>query len=140
MSPLGAQCEVSFVVNGEARSVLAYPMERLLDLLRRQLGLTGAKEGCGEGECGSCAILLDGALVNSCLIPVLQAQGSKIVTIEGLAQGSQLHALQRTFLDCGGASEGVQFFFAALSGGLTLLRNETSLFFSLSGAELVDLG
>ena len=59
MSPLGAQCEVSFVVNGEARSVLAYPMERLLDSLRRQLGLTGAKEGCGEGECGSCAVLLD---------------------------------------------------------------------------------
>ena len=107
MSPLGAQCEVSFVVNGEARSVLAYPMERLLDSLRRQLGLTGAKEGCGEGECGSCAVLLDGALVNSCLIPVLQAQGSKIVTIEGLAQGSQLHALQRTFLDCGGAQCGI---------------------------------
>ena len=107
MSPLGAQCEVSFVVNGEARSVLAYPMERLLDLLRRQLGLTGAKEGCGEGGCGSCAVLLDGALVNSCLIPVLQAQGSKIVTIEGLAQGSQLHALQQTFLDCGGAQCGI---------------------------------
>ena len=78
------------MVNGEAKKVRAYPMERLLDVLRRQLGLTGVKEGCGEGECGSCSVLMDGVLVNSCLVPVLQADGTSIVTIEGLAMGSQL--------------------------------------------------
>jgi carbon-monoxide dehydrogenase small subunit len=82
-------------------------MERLLDVLRHQLGLTGAKEGCGEGECGSCAVLLNGELVVSCLIPVLQAQGADIVTIEGLVCIDQLHALQQAFLDCGGAQCGI---------------------------------
>jgi aerobic carbon-monoxide dehydrogenase small subunit len=102
-----AKCEVAFTVNGERRAVGAYPMERLLDVLRNQLGLTGVKEGCGEGECGSCAVLMDGALVNSCLIPVLQAQGSTITTIEGLAKGETLHALQESFLECGGAQCGI---------------------------------
>ena len=101
------QCEISLTVNGEATTVRAYPMERLLDTLRHRLGLTGAKEGCGEGECGSCSVLMDGVLVNSCLVPVLQAQGAQIVTIEGIAKGSQLHALQQAFLECGGAQCGI---------------------------------
>src|SRR6202795_3228515 len=102
-----AQCEVSFTVNGELRTVRGYPMERLLDTLRHQLGLTGAKEGCGEGECGSCSVLLNGALVNSCLVPVLQAKDADIVTIEGLAAGAQLDGLQEAFLQCGGAQCGI---------------------------------
>jgi len=107
MNTSPVQCEISLTVNGEARTVRAYPMERLLDTLRHRLGLTGAKEGCGEGECGSCSVLMDGVLVNSCLVPVLQAQGTQIVTIEGIAKGSQLHALQQAFLECGGAQCGI---------------------------------
>ena len=99
--------EIQFTVNGEARSVRAYPMERLLDVLRHQLGLTGTKEGCGEGECGSCSVLMDGELVNSCLVPVLQVEGANVVTIEGLAQGAELHALQQAFLEWGGAQCGI---------------------------------
>jgi aerobic carbon-monoxide dehydrogenase small subunit len=102
-----AQCEISFEVNGELRTVRTYPMTRLLDALRQQLGVTGPKEGCGEGECGSCSVLLDGVLVNSCLVPVLHAQGTKIMTIEGLAQQSEMHSLQQAFLDCGGAQCGI---------------------------------
>ena len=102
-----AECEVSLTVNGELKTVRGHPMERLLDVLRHQLGLTGAKEGCGEGECGSCSVLMDGALVNSCLIPVLQAQGANIVTIEGVAAGEQLNQIQEAFLQCGGAQCGI---------------------------------
>jgi carbon-monoxide dehydrogenase small subunit len=102
-----AKCEIAFTVNGQLTTVKAYAMERLLDVLRHELGLTGTKEGCGEGECGSCSVLMDGLLVNSCLIPVLQARGSNIFTIEGLASDGRLGVLQQTFLECGGAQCGI---------------------------------
>jgi carbon-monoxide dehydrogenase small subunit len=102
-----AKCEISFTVNEKLETVQVYAMERLLDVLRHELGLTGAKEGCGEGECGSCSILLDGVLVNSCLIPALQVNGARIITIEGLAADGRLQILQQAFLDCGGAQCGI---------------------------------
>ncbi|HTG30374.1 MAG TPA: (2Fe-2S)-binding protein [Methylomirabilota bacterium] len=99
--------DITLIVNGKSVTVRAFPMERLLDVLRVQVGLTGTKEGCGEGECGSCSVLLNGVLVNSCLIPVLQASSAHITTIEGLATDKHLHALQQAFLDCGGAQCGI---------------------------------
>jgi carbon-monoxide dehydrogenase small subunit len=101
------KCDVKFTVNHELRTVWVFPMARLLDVLRDELGLSGAKEGCGEGECGSCAVLMDGVLVNSCLVPVLQASDASIATIEGLAKDGQLHPVQQAFLDCGGAQCGM---------------------------------
>jgi carbon-monoxide dehydrogenase small subunit len=98
---------IDFTVNGEARQVRVPPMKRLLDVLREDLRLTGTKEGCGEGECGSCSVRMNGELVNSCLVPVLQAQGASVETVEGLATNGELHPLQRAFLHCGGAQCGI---------------------------------
>jgi aerobic carbon-monoxide dehydrogenase small subunit len=98
---------IDFAVNGERRLVRAPAMKRLLDVLREDLRLTGTKEGCGEGECGSCSVRMNGELVNSCLVPVLQAKGTEIETVEGLARNGELHPLQKAFIECGGAQCGI---------------------------------
>src|SRR5687767_670150 len=99
--------EVTFKVNGQPRQVEVFPMKRLLDVLREELQLTGTKEGCGEGECGACTVIVDGRIVNSCLVPVAQVDGSAITTIEGVANEEQLHAVQQAFIDHGGAQCGI---------------------------------
>ena len=98
---------IDFAVNGEKRTVHVPPMKRLLDVLREDLHLTGTKEGCGEGECGSCSVRMNGELVNSCLVPVLQAQDACVQTVEDLARDGKLHPLQEAFLQCGGAQCGI---------------------------------
>jgi aerobic carbon-monoxide dehydrogenase small subunit len=98
---------VTCVVNGRRVAFDTHPMERLLDVLRRDARLTGTKEGCGEGECGACAVLLNGELVNSCLTPVAHADGGIITTIEGVANDEELHIVQEAFLECGGAQCGI---------------------------------
>ena len=100
-----------FLVNGEPTEVDVPGMRRLLDVLREHLGLTGTQEGCGEGECGACTVLLDDAVVDSCLVPICQVDGSLVRTVEGLAAGAErgasLDTLQQAFLDAGGAQCGI---------------------------------
>lgn len=98
---------IRFRVNGREIRLNVPPMKRLLDVLREDLHLTGTKEGCGEGECGSCSVRVNGELVNSCLVPVLQAEGAEIQTVEGLALNGELHPLQKAFLEHGGAQCGI---------------------------------
>lgn len=98
---------ISFVVNGRECSVETHPMRRLLDVLREDLGLTGTKEGCGEGECGACSVIMNDELVNSCLIPVAQAQGARLCTIEELARDGLFHSVQQAFIENGAAQCGI---------------------------------
>ena len=96
-----------FTVNGAEHALDVPGMRRLLDALREDLGLTGTKEGCGEGECGACSVLIDGELANSCLVPLSQVEGAHVVTVEGLAPQGGLDRLQQAFLETGGAQCGI---------------------------------
>ena len=98
---------VRFVINRINRELEVPPMKRVLDVLREDLRLTGTKEGCGEGECGACSVIVDGQVINSCLVPVCQIQGCTILTVEGIARDGRLDPLQRAFLECGGAQCGI---------------------------------
>lgn len=102
-----SKVKVDCMVNGKAQTFNVYPMSRLLDVLRETAGLTGCKEGCGEGECGACSVLLNGELVNSCLLPIFQCEGAQITTIEGIADADHLHAIQERFVHCNGAQCGI---------------------------------
>jgi len=100
--------DVTFELNGAPVTVYDVPpLQRLLDTLREELRVTGTKEGCGEGECGACTVLIDGRPVNSCLVPVVQLEGAKVVSVEGLAEGARLSTLQRVFVEAGGAQCGI---------------------------------
>ncbi|HZG50959.1 MAG TPA: (2Fe-2S)-binding protein [Pyrinomonadaceae bacterium] len=107
MTEGASEIDLACTVNGAAHRLRVPAMARLLDVLREDLGLTGTKEGCGEGECGACSVLIDGELVNSCLVPALQVEGAEIKTIEGVAGDAELHAVQQAFIECGGAQCGI---------------------------------
>ena len=93
--------ELKFMVNGEPYEVFIEPRRTLLEVLRDELGLVGTKEGCSEGMCGTCTVLIDGKAIKCCLVLALQAQGKHVTTIEGLAEGNQLHPLQNSFIEHG---------------------------------------
>jgi aerobic-type carbon monoxide dehydrogenase small subunit (CoxS/CutS family) len=95
---------VRFTLNGRRIRIAAHPLKRLLDVLREECGLTGTKEGCGEGECGACTVLVDGAPINACLVPFAQVEQAQVTTIEGLGRR---HPLPRAFVELGGAQCGI---------------------------------
>ena len=94
--------QLNITVNGKDYELQIKPSVNLLDVIREDLGLTGTKEGCGVGECGSCTVIVDGITVNACLMLAMEAQGSRVTTIEGLADGERLHPIQQAFVDVGG--------------------------------------
>ncbi len=98
---------INCTINGQTRILEVFPMTRLLDTLRAECNLTGTKEGCGEGECGACGVLIDGKLINSCLVPISQIRNKRITTIEGLSGHPASHAVQEAFLRYGGAQCGI---------------------------------
>ena len=104
LTSVSFEISVSFVVNGRRKALPVHPLKRLLDVLREDCALTGTKEGCGEGECGACTVLVDGVPVNSCLVPVAHVEGARVTTIEGL-RGR--HPLQAAFVEHGGAQCGI---------------------------------
>jgi aerobic carbon-monoxide dehydrogenase small subunit len=99
--------KITFQINGVEREIDSPPMKRLLDVLREDLRLTGTKEGCGEGECGACSVIVDGEVINSCLAPICQMQGANVLTAEGLSRDGRLGRLQQAFLECGAAQCGI---------------------------------
>lgn len=123
---------MKLTVNGNTRTVNAHPMKRLLDVLREDCGLTGTKEGCGEGECGACTVLVDGVAVDSCIVPVAHAEGCRVVTIEGAAATKTGRALQNAFVvhggaQCGICTPGMILAAASLKPGASLLEIQTAL-------------
>ena len=123
---------MKLTVNGRVRKVNVHPMKRLLDVLREDCRLTGTKEGCGEGECGACTVLIDGVAVDSCIVPAAHAEGRKVITIEGAARTRTGKALQNAFVEHGGAqcgicTPGMILAAAPLKAGATLLDIKTAL-------------
>ncbi len=121
-----------FMLNGKSRTVKAHPMKRLLDVLREDCGLTGTKEGCGEGECGACTVLIDGVAVDSCIVPAAHAEGRRVITIEGAANTRTGKALQNAFVvhggaQCGICTPGMILAAAPLKPGATLQDVKTAL-------------
>jgi aerobic carbon-monoxide dehydrogenase small subunit len=104
---MSKKIHVTTTINGDAYEFLCEPQQTLLDVLRNELQLTGTKEGCSTGDCGACSIMLDGRLVDSCLVLAVEAEGKRIDTIEGMAQGEELHPLQRKFLEFNGVQCGI---------------------------------
>ncbi len=115
--------QINLTVNGEKRTLDITPYTRLLDLLREDLGLTGAKEGCGKGECGACTVIMNGELTPSCLVPAPQADGAEIITIEGLKIGDQLHPIQESFIEAGAVQCGFCIPGMVLAGKWLLDKN-----------------